>query len=354
VTGTAASLLPSRFRVVRVFGRSVRVDLRVALVGLIVGAAVVVLAAVAITLGTSPIPVAQVIGAFTGDPDADGARRIVLEWRLPRIVLAIVAGAALGLSGALFQSITRNPLGSPDIIGFNTGAYTGALVAILVIGSNYVGVSIGALLGGLGTAAIVYLFAWRRGVQGQRLIVIGIAVTAVLQAVNVWLILSSKLELAFGAASWTAGSFNEVRWPGATPVIVLVALVLPFLMISARRLHILELGDDAARALGVRVERTRLMFVVLGVLLTAIVTAAVGPVSFVALAAPQVGRWLARSPGVALIPAAVVGAFFVLAADVLAQQLVAPGQLPVGLVTLSLGGVYLLALLVHQSRKKLT
>lgn len=351
---SASTLLPRRSRVLRIGGASVRWDARSALVTAVVALVVLIVGSIALTLGTTPIPLDRVIGALTGDPAADGVRRIVVEWRLPRIVLAVLAGAALGLSGAVFQSITRNPLGSPDIIGFNTGAYTGALVAILVLGANYLGVAAGALAGGLATAAVVYVFAWRRGVQGQRLIVVGIAITAVLQAVNVWLILSSKVELAFGAASWTAGSFNEVRWPSVWPVaIALVALVPPLVVLSGR-LHVLELGDDAARALGVRAESSRLIFVVLGVCFTAIVTAAVGPVAFVALAAPQIARWLSRAAGVALMPAAAVGALLVLGADVLAQRIVAPGQLPVGLVTLCLGGVYLLGLLALQARKKLT
>jgi len=348
------ALLPRRSRVLRIGSATLRWDARAALVTLIVAFAVVLLGAVALTLGTYPIPLDQIVASFTGDPAADGVRRIVLEWRLPRIVLTVIAGMALALSGAVFQSITRNPLGSPDIIGFNTGAYTGALITILVLGTNYVGTAVGALVGGLATAAIIYVFAWRGGVQGQRLIVIGIAVTAVLQAVNTWLILSSKIELAFGAASWTAGSFNEVRWPSVLPVAAALAVIIPLLAVFSRNLHVLELGDDAARALGVRAEGTRLIFVVLGVCLTAIVTAGVGPVSFVALAAPQIARWLAGSAGVSLVPSAAVGGLLVLGSDVIAQRVIAPGQLPVGLVTLSLGGVYLLGLLALQARKRLT
>ena len=349
-----SALLPARSRVLRLGGLTLRWDTRSALVTGLVLAVIVILGAIALTLGTYPISLEQIGAAIVGDPSADGVRRIVLEWRLPRIVLAVIAGAALALSGAVFQSITRNPLGSPDIIGFNTGAYTGALIAILLLGSNYLGTAAGALVGGLGTAAIIYVLAWRGGVQGQRLIVIGIAVTAVLQAVNTWLILSSKLELAFGAASWSAGSFNEVRWPSVWPVAIALLVIVPALVIFSRRLHILELGDDAARALGVRAEGTRLLFVILGVCLTAIVTAAVGPVSFVALAAPQIARWLSRSAGVALLPSAAVGALLVLASDIVAQRIIAPNQLPVGLVTLSLGGAYLIGLLALQARKRLT
>lgn len=351
---SASTLLPRRSRVLRIGSATLRWDARAAIVAVAVAAGIVVLGGVALTLGTYPIQLDQIVASFTGDPVADGVRRIVLEWRLPRIVLTVIAGIALALSGAVFQSITRNPLGSPDIIGFTTGAYTGALVAILVLGTDYAGTAAGALVGGLATAAVIYVLAWRGGVQGQRLIVIGIAVTAVMQAINTWLLLSSRIELAFGAASWTAGSFNEVRWPSVWPVAVALVVIVAVLAVLARRLHILELGDDAARALGLHVERSRLVFVFLGVSLTAIVTAAVGPISFVALAAPQIARWLSRSAGVSLVPSAAVGGLLVLGADVIAQRVIAPGQLPVGLVTLSLGGVYLLALLAVQARTRLT
>lgn len=347
--------LPRRMGVVRLGrGVSLRWDRRSALVCGLLVAATLVLGTVAITFGEFPITVPQIVGAFTGAETSEAVRRIVLEWRMPRIVLAAIVGAALGLSGAVFQSLTRNPLGSPDVIGFTTGSYTGALIAIIVLGANYAGTAVGAVLGGLVSAAIVYLIAWRRGVQGYRLIIVGIAVTAMLESLNAWLILRADLELAFAAASWSAGSFNEVRWPVVAPVVIALAVLLPALALLSRPLKMLELGDDAARALGVRTEGNRLALVVVAVLLVAVVTAAVGPVAFVALAAPQIGRWLSRAPGVALLPAACTGALLVLGADVLAQRLLAPAQLPVGLVTLCLGGVYLLGLLAREARRRMT
>jgi iron complex transport system permease protein len=351
---TGGVTLPRRVGVLRVGGVSLRIDRRTVAVCALLLAAVLALGTVAITFGEFPISVAQILGSFTGAETSEAVRRIVLEWRMPRIVLAVVVGAALGLSGAVFQSLTRNPLGSPDIIGFTTGSYTGALITIIVLGAGYIGTAVGAVLGGLASAAIVYLLAWRRGVQGYRLIVVGIAVTAMLESLNAWLILRADLELAFAAASWSAGSFNEVRWGVVVPVAVALGLLLPALALVARPLKMLELGDDAARALGVRAEANRLALVVVAVLLVAIVTAAVGPVAFVALAAPQIGRWLSRAPGVVLLPAACTGALLVLAADVIAQRIIAPAQLPVGLVTLCLGGVYLLVLLTREARRRMT
>jgi len=330
---------------------SLRLRRRTAVVVIIVAVLTIALALVALTLGEYPLTLSQIIGALFGS-ESDGIRRIVVDGRLPRILLTLVAGASLGLSGALFQSLTRNPLGSPDIIGFTSGAYTGALLVILVAGGNYVAVSFGALAGGLLTAVAVYVLAFRRGVQGFRLIVIGIAISAILQAVNSWLIISSKLEVAISASAWGAGSFNGSSWREFVPVCVVLVVLVPLLVVVARPLRALELGDDAAAALGVRTERLRIVLIVVGVALTAVVTAVAGPIAFVALAAPQVAHRISRSAGVALLPSAVVGAALLLASDVVAQRVIAPTQLPVGIVTVCIGGIYLVGLLIAQARRK--
>jgi iron complex transport system permease protein len=330
---------------------SLLVHRRGALVVLALVAFTVALAAVAVTLGDYPVSVPQILDAFAGG-GADGIRRIVLEGRLPRIVLAVIAGAALALSGAVFQSMTRNPLGSPDIIGFNTGAYTGALVVVLLLGGSYVAQSVGALVGGLVAAVLVYLLAWTKGVQGFRLIVVGIAVGAILHSINAWLIIRARLEEALAAATWGAGSFNEVGWEQVVPVAIAVLLVVPLLVAFARPLALLEMGDETAQSLGVRPELTRGVLLLAGVALVAAITAAAGPIAFVALAAPQLARRLARSPGVALLPSAAMGAALMLASDVAAQRLLAPTQLPVGIVTVCIGGLYLVGLLIAQTRRQ--
>ncbi len=147
---------------------------------------------------------AQVLQAFTGD--APGlAQTIVMEWRLPRVLSALVFGAALGMSGGIFQSMTRNPLGSPDIIGFNTGAYTGALLVMLTVGGGYLGDRGGCPRWWHPHRLAVYLLAFRRGSQGFRLIIVGIGISAMLAALNHWLILQAELEAALAAAVWGAG-----------------------------------------------------------------------------------------------------------------------------------------------------
>ncbi|MBG6056256.1 iron complex transport system permease protein [Salinibacterium sp. CAN_S4] len=338
-------------RVLRIGGVSSRVSVRPIVFIVAVAALLVGLGAVAVTLGEYPISIGQILAAIGGD-GSDAVRRIVVEGRLPRIVLAVIAGAALGVSGAVFQSVTRNPLGSPDIIGFTSGSFTGALVVILVVGGNYLQIAGGALFGGLVTALVVYALAYRRGgVHGYRLIVVGIAASFFLQAINGWLIIRADLNSALAAASWGAGSFNLVDWRENLVVAAVIVLTIPALLWSSRRLRVLELGDDAAIALGVSAERTRIVSLLAAIALVAVVTAAVGPVAFIALAAPQIAKRMTGSPSVVLIPAAMTGALLTLGSDIIAQRLLAPTQLPVGIVTVVVGGVYLVALLISQARR---
>lgn len=320
---------------------------RVAVAGLAAGA--LLLALVALGLGDYPLGVTEVVRALVSDQGF--ASTIVTQWRLPRVLVALVFGAALAVSGALFQSLTRNPLGSPDVIGFATGSYTGVLVVTTVLGTGTLGVSAGALVAGLLTALVVYLLAYRDGVQGFRLIVVGIGVTGMLHGLNVWLLLRAKTEVALAASIWGAGSISLVGWSQALPALAVLAVLAPLVWAVRGPLRQLELGDDAAGSHGLRVEASRLAVVVLGVALIATVTATAGPIAFVALAAPQIARRLAGSAGLPLVASALTGALVLLAADLLAQH-VLPTALPVGVVTVVLGGAYLLALIVQEARRR--
>src|SRR5471030_2948284 len=249
------------------------------------------------TLSLSPM---QVIDALRGE-GPHNLTVIVTQWRLPRVAMALILGAALAASGAIFQSLMRNPLGSPDVIGFNTGAYSGVLVAIVLFNSTILGITFGAMAGGLLTAAVVYLLAWRNGIETFRLIIVGIAVRALLVAGNTWLVISASLESALTAGLWSAGSLNGITWAKSLPVVGLIIVAWGLAVLLSRRMHLLEMGDDMARALGVPVERSRLVLLV---------------------------------------------------ADVATQRLFLPYQLPVGVLTVSLGGIYLMGLLIRESRRK--
>lgn len=340
-----------RTYVVRRAGIALRWSRRTAGVCALLVAATLAISLWSVMSGSYELTLGQVWATLTGDPEAAFARVVLLEWRLPRALAAVVFGAALGVAGAVFQSLTRNPLASPDVIGFSTGSYTGALVVILVTGGTHLQVAGGALVGGFVTAAAVYLLAWRRGVHGFRMIIVGIALSAMLTSVNTWLIMTAELEAAITAAVWGTGSLNGTTWEhvavGSAIVLVLLALLTPL----AAGLRQLELGDDAAKATGTRTEPVRLAVIAIGVALTATATASAGIIAFVALAAPQIGRNLVRAPGVPIAAAACTGAFLLATADHAAQHLL-PVDLPVGVVTVVVGGGYLVWLLVHESRRR--
>ncbi|MEV3869571.1 FecCD family ABC transporter permease [Streptomyces sp. NPDC002454] len=329
---------------------SLRCDVRTLVVCAVFAALAAITVLATVTYGTFEIPLGEVLRVLTGG-GMEGNRKIVLEWRLPRALLAVLLGAALAVAGAIFQSVSRNPLGSPDVIGFSSGSYTGALVVMLLTGGGYYQVAMGSLLGGIVTAFLVFVLAYRQGTQAFQLIIVGIAISAMLGAFNTWLVLRADIEEAMLAAVWGGGSLNSLGYEQLWPVAGVLAVLLPLTLAAGPAMRQLELGDDAATALGTRTHAVRLTVVVLGVALTALVTAAAGPIAFVSLVAPQIARRLARASTVALLPSAMVGAFLLALADLVGQRLFAPVQLPVGIVTVSIGGLYFVWLLVHQARR---
>lgn len=327
-----------------------RLDLRALLVSALVVAIAIAVALVTLTSGEFQIAVPEVVGALFGQATAK-VHMVVVEWRLPRTSLALIMGAALGISGAIFQSLTRNPLGSPDVIGFDSGAYAGALIVIIVLKGTFYAVAGGALLGGIVTALVVYLLAWRGGVQGFRLIIVGIGISAMLNSFNTYLLIRADLEVAMAAAIWGVGSLNGMTLERLAQVCAVLAVLVPAAFFISRPMRQLEMGDDAARSLGVNAEWTRLAMTIVGVALTATVTAAAGPIAFVALAVPQIAMRLTKSAGVALLPSAATGALLLGVADYLAQRAFAPTQLPVGIVTICIGGLYFAWLLMREARR---
>ena len=310
-----------------------------------------VLAWLSLINGNNAIGVEQVWQTITGQADASTVRSIT-QWRLPRILFALIAGAGLAASGAVFQSLTRNPLGSPDVIGFSTGAYTGALLVAWSGLSGIYTTALGALCGGLVTASAVYLLSRRSGTSGLMLIVVGIAVGMFLNALNTYIIAHLKLAQALVAATWGAGSLASITWPELWITFSICVLTLPLLLALAPAMSRLEMGDDTAHAVGVHPERTRLLLLIGAVLLVSGITAFAGPIAFVALAAPQLAKRLTRSPNVQVFPAAIVGGFLLLSCDLVARTLLAPKQLPTGLVTLVLGGIYLVWLLASPTLRR--
>ncbi|GAA3869182.1 iron chelate uptake ABC transporter family permease subunit [Streptomyces lacrimifluminis] len=271
---------------------------------------------------------------------------VVNELRVPRIVLGALVGAALGLAGSLVQSVTRNPLASPDVIGVGHGA---AAATVLALTTGTVA-SPGAMpavsvAGGLAAAALVYVLAWRRGMQASRFVLTGVGIGVALSAVVQLYLADSELEAAEQVKLWLTGSLNGRGWEQAGPLGVVLLLCLPALVWASRALRPLGLDADTAAALGVRVQRTQLGLTVLGVVLAATATGAAGPIGFVALTAPQLARRLTRAPQLPLLGSALTGAVVLVGADLVARTLLPPLEIPVGALTALVGGPYLLWLL---------
>ncbi|MCM2393207.1 FecCD family ABC transporter permease [Streptomyces albipurpureus] len=330
-------------------GLSLRTDPRAVVVVLSLAAVATGAAIVLIGRGDFAIPPADVVATLLGN-GSPAHEFIINDLRLPRALVGLLAGASLALSGAIFQSLSRNPLGSPDVIGFGQGAAVGALTMIVLFQGSAIAVSGGAVVGGLLTGIAVYLLAWKRGVHGYRLVLVGIGAAAVLTAINQYLLTKASLVDATRAMLWITGTLDGRDWDQVWPLLISIAVLVPLVAVHARPMHMLEMGDDAAYALGVPVERVRVVLMGSGVLLMAFATAAAGPIAFIALSAPQLARRLTRSPGPNLAAAAVMGAALLLVADLVATSAFGDRQLPVGVVTAVLGGCYLLWLLVTERR----
>ncbi|MCD0449090.1 iron chelate uptake ABC transporter family permease subunit [Actinocorallia sp. API 0066] len=342
-----------RSRTVRNRLFSGRASVRLLTVSAVLFLVAVGLAAVALTHGDYPLTLQQVFATLFGG-ERGFEWTIVAGWRLPIAIAAVVFGALLGIGGAIFQSLTRNPLGAPDVIGFDAGAYTAVVVTILVIDTrSYWYMASAALIGGMGTAFVVYVLSYRRGIQGFRMIIVGIGVAAMLASVNTYLVSRAELDDALSVGYWGAGSIARVTWAPMIPALVIAAAIVVSAVLLAPAMRRLELGDDAAVTLGTRPGAARLGLIVTGVATVAVVTAAAGPISFIALAAPQVARRLTRSPGVSLLASAAMGAALLSGAHLLSLLIAqAYRPVPVGLITVCLGGGYLIWLLIRETQQR--
>lgn len=322
-----------------------RVERRTVVVTAVVFVVVCVLAAGTLMSGPLDLGVRDVAAAVLGH----GERQTVMvvgEVRLPRVITALAVGGALGASGAVFQSISGNALGSPDIIGFTTGAATGAVAQIVFFDAGAAATALAAVASGLLTASAVYALSRSHGkTGGYTLVLIGIGVSAILGALNTLMLVRGDLDLATKARIWLSGSLNSRTWDNAIPAAIAVAVCLPVLIASSRSLDAVEMGDDQASQLGVQPERVRQVAILTAVVLTAAAVAAAGPIAFIALAAPQIAHRLTGAARVQVVSAALMGAALLLAADLLSVHLPVKIAMPVGLTTGLLGGIYLLWLL---------
>ena len=335
-------------RVLRLGRVSVRMRPRELWVGGTLVVLLLVGAVLALTLGTLRYDLGQVLRALVGDGDARTLRTVTGR-RLPRMLTAVLVGGFLAVSGSAFQSLSRNALGSPDIIGFTAGAATGAVLQIAVFGGGTLATAAAALSGGLVSAALVYLLARQDGVSGgMRLVLVGIGVGAVMSAVTQLVMVRVAVGEASLAQLWLDGSLVGRGWTHVGLLAAGAVVLLPPMLVLARRLRFMEMGDEIATAVGIRAERTRLAMILLAVGCSSIAVAAAGPIAFIALAAPQIVVRLTQGGSVQLMLSFGMGALLLLAADLISQHVDLGLRTPVGLVTAALGGVYLIYLLARR------
>lgn len=320
-------------------------------VTLLLAAATFLVFCLSISIGDFPVDLSRVVATLFGQGERVD-EFVIMDLRLPRALAGLVVGIALGVSGAITQSVARNPLASPDVLGITSGASAVAVFLVTVSGgtaaavTGSVGLPAAALAGGLGTGLLVYFLAWRRGIDGFRLVLIGISVTAVMQAITTWLLVSADIRDVARAQAWLVGSLDNRSWDevwtalwGTLALMVVVAAV-------AFQFKPMHLGDDVVAGLGVRFNRVRAVLLLCAVLLAAMAVGAAGPVPFVALVAPQVAMRLARCPTPPLVASGLVGALLLIGADLTARTAL-PISLPVGVVTAAIGGPFLVYLLVR-------
>lgn len=311
-------------------------------------AAVVLAYAGSLMFGQTFYSPAEVWGVVTGQL-VPGASFTVGELRLPRATTALMTGLCFGMGGVVFQSMLRNALASPDVIGINTGASAAAVIGIVVLGLGETAVSVMAMVAALVVALSIYLLAYRKGGSGARLILVGIGIAAMCQAI-VSYVISRAAEWDLPAAMrWITGNLNDATWDRAVPVAVAVVVLGPILLGLSGRLEILRMGDDTAAAVGLPVERSRVLLIVAAVGLLAFGTAAAGPIAFVSFLAGPIAVRILGPVGSPVLPAGLVGALLVLVADFCAQFAFGT-RLPVGVITGVLGAPYLVYLLIRSSR----
>lgn len=331
-------------RIIRIRGLAWMVHQRSARVVAVLSVLLACAFVVSLSLGEVVVSPTEVLDILAG---GDSTYRTVIEvLRLPRVITGLVAGAAFGLAGAFIQTVARNPLASPDYLGITHGA-SAAAVAAIVLGAGTTVVPVAAAIGGVSTAVAIYLLAWRSGLQAGRFVLVGVALSFALNRLTDLMLAQDEVTAAQQAKVWLTGTINGRGWPEVTPLLFVFAVTIPLLLWAPRGMRNCVLSDDVAIGLGVRLGRVRLLLVGLGVVYAVSATAAVGPVAFISLMSPQVAKRLCRTGTAGLVCSALVGAFLVVVADLLARQAFDPYELPVGVLTAVLGAPYLLFLLAR-------
>ncbi|WP_274309911.1 FecCD family ABC transporter permease [Solibacillus daqui] len=307
------------------------------------------LCATMLMLGNTIYPVKDVVAVLLGE-DIKGATFAVGTIRLPRMLAGLFAGFAFGIGGYVFQTMLRNPLANPNVIGITAGSSAAAVFCIIVLHASNTVVSIASIVGGLATTLFIYFLAKGTSFSIGRLILIGIGIQAMLNAFISYLMLIGKTHDIPTALRWLSGSLNGVKMETLTPLMITVAIFTPLLLIFSKRLEMLELGEEMSISLGVDTNKTRILLIICAVLVLALATAVTGPIAFVSFLAGPIAKRLVGSNFSALIPAGLIGVILVLASDLIGQFAFTT-RYPVGVITGIIGAPYLIYLLIRINRK---
>ncbi|AJS59393.1 FecCD family ABC transporter permease [Paenibacillus sp. IHBB 10380] len=316
------------------------------LILLLLSLLVVVVSIICLSVGSVHIPLKEVLFSLMGQNE-ESSDLIIMQFRLPRIVAALLIGAALAVSGALLQGVIRNPLASPDLLGV-TG---GASVAVVAFMTLFVGYSIHwvpviAIVGAFIAAAINYGLAWKKGISIFRLVLIGIGISTAMGALTMFLLISGPAYLAAQVLNWMTGSIYGINWKYIESLWPWIAVFIPLSLLYAKELDIQSLGEEVAVGLGSRLQRTRMIVLFCSVALAGAAVGIAGTISFIGLLAPHMARKLAGNSYMILIPvSALLGAIILLLADMAGRMLFQPLDIPAGVFTAGVGAPFFMYLL---------
>ncbi|MCT1577781.1 iron chelate uptake ABC transporter family permease subunit [Oceanobacillus kimchii] len=308
-----------------------------------------VLSCTMLMLGNTIYPISDVISVLLGE-EVQGASFAVGTIRLPRMVAGVFAGFAFGVAGYVFQTMLRNPLANPNVIGITAGSSAAAVFCIIVLQASTTVVSIASIIGGLATVIVIFLLARGTSFSIGRLILVGIGIQAMLNAVISYLLMIGQENDIPTAMRWLNGSLNGAKMEDVYPLIIAVIIFAPIIVALGKRLDMLELGEQTAISLGVNTDKTRVILIITSVLILALATATTGPIAFIAFLSGPIAKRLVGAGFSSIIPAGLVGIILVLASDLVGQFAFA-ARYPVGVITGIIGAPYLIYLLIRMNRK---
>ncbi|WP_028611745.1 FecCD family ABC transporter permease [Paenibacillus harenae] len=322
------------------------------LIVLLLGLATLLLSLLSLSMGSTRIPVMEVVQTILGQNN-ESSGLVILEFRLPRIVAALLIGAAMAVSGVLLQGVIRNPLAAPDLLGVTGGASV-AVVAFMTLSAGVYSIHFVpfiAIAGAFCAAAVNYVLAWKRGVSPLRLVLIGIGISTAMGALTTFLLINGPAYMASQVLNWLTGSIYGTNWKNVAALSPWVAAGLSVAYLYAKELDVLTLGEEIASGLGIRLQFNRLLLLAISVALSGAAVGVAGTISFIGLLAPHMARKLVGNSHRVLLPAAaLLGAVILLLADLAGRMLFQPMDIPAGVFTAGIGAPFFMYLLYKSSR----